>query len=60
MKTVKQPRLIDDDHGNVIVMQHGRQIRGWSYQNENERRIKMLCAREYIEGYMDGAMAAVE
>ena len=56
MKTIKQPRLTDNDHGEIIVTHDGRQIRGWSYGNDNERRMKMLAAREYVEGWMDGAM----
>jgi hypothetical protein len=49
----KQPRVIDNDRGGVFVTYEGRQVRGWSYQNDDERRIKMGYAREYVEGWMD-------
>lgn len=50
----KNPRVIDDDNGEIAVTFRGRQLRGWSYKNDTERRAKMLAAREYIEGWCDG------
>ena len=50
----QNPRVIDDDHGEITVVHAGRELRGWSYSNDNERRTKMLCAREYVEGWCDG------
>ena len=50
----EQPRLIDNDRGSILVTLKGRQLRGWSYQNDNERKVKMLAAREYVEGWCDG------
>lgn len=49
-----RPRLTDDDKGEITVTLDGRELRGWSYANDSERRTKMLCAREYIEGWYDG------
>jgi hypothetical protein len=51
---LNRPRVIDNDRGAVIVTWQGRQIRAWSYNNDTERRTKMLYAREYIEGWCDG------
>ena len=44
-------RVVDDDHDEISVMRGDQQIRGWSYRDETERRIKMLAAREYCEGW---------
>lgn len=49
-----QPRVIDDDKGSIIVSLRGRELRGWSYKDDAERRAKMLAAREYVEGWCDG------
>ena len=48
------PKVIDNDEDEIIVWYQGRELRGWSYANDTERRVKMLCAREYIEGWGDG------
>lgn len=52
--------LIDNDHGEINVTRGGIELRGWSYTNDDERRTKMLCAREYVEGWYDGAVAAID
>jgi hypothetical protein len=46
--------VIDDDHGEITVELADRELRGWSYANDAERRTKMLAAREYVEGWCDG------
>lgn len=46
-----QPKLIDNDKGEITVSLHGHELRGWSYANDAERRTKMLCAHEYAEGW---------
>jgi hypothetical protein len=51
---LNRPRVIDNDRGAVIVTWQGQQIRAWSYNNDTERRTKMMYAREYIEGWYDG------
>lgn len=51
------PRLIDDDKGEITVTLAGKELRGWSYKDDTERRTKMLAAREYVEGYCDGRQA---
>lgn len=49
-----QPRVTDNDAGEISVTFNGAELRGWSYASDAERRTKMLCAREYVEGWCDG------
>lgn len=49
-----QPRVTDNDEGEITVALAGKELRGWSYKNDDERRTKMLFAREYVEGWCDG------
>jgi hypothetical protein len=49
-----QPRVVDNDAGEIAVSLNGKELRGWSYKDDAERRTKMLAAREYVEGYCDG------
>lgn len=49
-----QPRVTDNDNGEITVTIDDQEVRGWSYANDNERRVKMLAAREYVEGWCDG------
>lgn len=49
-----QPRLIDFDDGEISVRLDGKELRGWSYKDDAERRMKMFAAREYVEGWCDG------
>lgn len=48
------PRVTDNDNGEIDVSLDGKELRGWSYASDDERRTKMLCAREYVEGWCDG------
>ena len=52
--TGSNPRVTDNDKGEIIVSLHGKELRGWSYADDAERRRKMLAAREYVEGWCDG------
>lgn len=52
--TVENPRVTDNDRDEITVTLGGKELRGWSYSSDQERRIKMLCAREYVEGFCDG------
>jgi hypothetical protein len=45
------PRVTDDDKSEITVSFNGKEIRGWSYKDEAERRMKMLAAHEYVEGW---------
>lgn len=51
------PQVTDNDQGEITVSHHGKELRGWSYKDDAERRVKMLCAREYVEGWCDGREA---
>jgi hypothetical protein len=44
----------DNDKDEITVMDGDREVRGWSYANDQERRVKMLCAREFVEGWYQG------
>ncbi len=45
------PRVVDNDSDEITVTLDGKEIRGWSYRDETERRVKMLAAREFCEGW---------
>lgn len=49
------PRVVDNDRDEITVTFEGRELRGWSYATETERKMKMRMAREYVEGFCDGA-----
>lgn len=49
-----QPTVIDFDDGEIAVRLEGKELRRWEYKDDTERRTKMLCAREYVEGWCDG------
>ena len=42
--------VIDDDASEIFVKARNVIVRSWMYNNDGERRIKLLCAREYVEG----------
>lgn len=48
------PRVTDNDRDEIVVTFGGRELRGWSYSSDQERRVKMLCAREFVEGLYAG------
>lgn len=54
------PRVVDNDRDEITVTLDGREIRGWSYRSEAERRVKMLCAREFCEGWFQCSKALGE
>jgi hypothetical protein len=53
-------RLTDNDEGEISVTLDGREVRGWSYSNDDQRRLKMLLAREFIEGWYGGFNAGLD
>jgi hypothetical protein len=57
MPATEQPRVTDNDDGEITVSMGGRELRGWIYSDDAERRTKMLAAREYVEGWCDGRKA---
>jgi len=48
---VSAPRVVDNDRDEITVTLDGKELRGWSYESETERRTKMLAAREFCEGW---------
>lgn len=52
------PSVIDDDASEITIRWRGRELRGWSYRNDDERRAKMVLAREYLSGWHDGVADA--
>lgn len=45
------PKVIDNDIDEITAVLDGKEIRGWSYSNEAERRVKIKAAREFCEGW---------
>ena len=54
------PRVKDNDLNTITVTLDGKELRGWSYENEAERRIKIGKAREFVEGWLYGSEADPE
>lgn len=52
----ERPTVTDFDDGDISVRLNGKELRGWSYKDDDERRLKMLLAREYVEGWCDAAL----
>lgn len=48
---MKTPKIVDNDRDEITARLDGKEIRGWSYANETERRVKMLAAHEFAEGW---------
>jgi hypothetical protein len=53
------PRLVDNDQGEISVTLNGKELRGWSYASDDERRRKMVVARDFVEGWCDGFNAGL-
>lgn len=49
-----RPIITDNDKDEITATLNGREIRGWSYRSDAERRDRMRMAREYVEGWCDG------
>ena len=45
------PKITDNDEGEITASVSGKEIRGWSYKDEAERHVKMLMAHEFAEGW---------
>jgi hypothetical protein len=48
---MSDPRITDNDAGTITATVVGKEIRGWCYRDDAERRIKMLMAHEFAEGW---------
>lgn len=51
---MERPSIIDNDQDEISVTLDGKEIRGWSYGNDDERSSKMRGAREYCNGWLEG------
>lgn len=51
---MQNPRVTDNDRNEIAVSLYGKELRGWSYTNDDERRKKMLAAHEFAEGWVRG------
>ena len=60
MMATNAPRVVDNDRDEITVTLDGKEIRGWSYANEAERRMKMLAAREFCEGWHHAVKRAAD
>lgn len=58
--TTPKLRVTDNDYDEITVTLNGQEIRGWSYKSDPERRAKLLCAREYVEGWYDGRIHRID
>jgi len=47
------PRITDDDNGSITIAYKREVLREWSYQTDDDRRRRMMYAREYLEGWCD-------
>jgi hypothetical protein len=47
-------RVKDNDKDEITVMDGDKEVRGWSYEDELQRRIKIGFAREFVEGWHQG------
>lgn len=45
------PRIVDNDRDEITAELDGKEIRGWSYKDGDERRAKMQKAHEFAEGW---------
>lgn len=46
-----RPIISDNDKDEITATLNGREIRGWSYRSDAERRERMKLAREFVEGW---------
>ena len=52
---MSDPHITDDDHGVITATVCGKEVRAWSYANDDERRLKMRMAHEYAEGWFQAS-----
>ena len=55
---MSDPRITDNDAGDITATVTGKEIRGWSYKDDAERRTKMLMAHEFAEGWFQASRVA--
>jgi hypothetical protein len=55
---MSDPRITDNDRGEISATVAGKEVRGWSYSDDAERRLKMRMAHEFAEGWFQAVQAA--
>ena len=55
---MNDPRIIDNDAGEITATVAGKEVRGWSYKDSAEQAIKMRMAHEFAEGWFQAVRAA--
>lgn len=48
------PKVTDNEKGGITISLGDYALRGFSYENDAERRQKITRAHEYVEGWCDG------
>jgi hypothetical protein len=54
--SIRYPRISDNDRDEITATLDGKELRGWSYENDAERRVKMRAAHEFAEGWFQCSM----
>lgn len=55
---MSDPRITDNDSGEITATVNGKEVRGWSYTDDAERRTKMQMAHEFAEGWFQATRAS--
>jgi hypothetical protein len=55
---MSDPRITDNDRGEISATVAGKEVRAWSYGDDAERRLKMRMAHEFAEGWFQAVQAA--
>ena len=50
-KEFATPKIVDNDYSQISAEINGVSVRSWFYQSDEERRVQMLMAREFTEGW---------
>lgn len=53
-------KIIDNDAGEITATVQGKEVRGWSYETDGQRRTKMQMAQEFAEGWFQATEAKKE
>jgi hypothetical protein len=54
------PQVTDNDKDEITVSFNDKVIRNYIYKNSLDHLQKMMQAREYVEGWYDGQIQALE
>lgn len=54
------PKITDNDAGEITATVNGAEVRGWSYKTSGEQREKMRMAHEFAEGWFQATERAAK